>query len=183
VNTTTATLRDELAAVDFGNFHRPALPSIFAEYAAFMETGRYPYNDDVANFIIDRHALPIPGRWHAVHVTDPLGKALHREVYLASGQWTVGEMRAREADYIAQGYDRPITELEPVEGLRIAVADMPPVLRCKRICDQWALCPPRHRNGFSLAELQAKHRAYERTKEENQTRTNGPRVVMYRVER
>lgn len=175
-------LTDQLGATDtLTRFHRPAIAAVFDEYAAFIETGKYPYNDDVVTFIAERAGITLNGTHHAQHIQDPIGEALHHEVYLASGQWKVRTMRATEANYIADGYDSPITALTPKDGLRIEIADIPPVLRCKFAGSDWALCLPRKQSGFSLNRLIERHRAYERAKVEGQIRGNDPRVVMYRV--
>jgi hypothetical protein len=175
-------LREELATVNVRAFHEPALDSIFAEYRAFIATGAYPYIDSVVSFVAERHGLPYVGQHHDQYVRDLLGKALGHQVYLASGQWKVREMREQEAEYVAQGYAQPITTLVPRDGLRIAIATTPPILRCKQAGNDWALCPPRKQSGFSLNSLVAAHQAYELATRENQTRMNGPRVVMYREE-
>lgn len=179
-----------LTDADHRDFHRRAVASVFNEYVAFMATGAYPYNDEVVTRIalayrVGEHAWGPRQRFHHQAVADlgePLLRKLHREVYLASGEWKVAEMRATEASLALDGY-RPITEFVPTDGAKIMLHDKPVPLRCKPANrGDWALLPPRARtNGISLNALVAAHNAYEAAVTEGQTRMNGPRVVMFKA--
>lgn len=176
-------LIEEVQASD-RQFHRPAAPSIYAEYLAYIETGAYPYIDSVVSFIAERHGMPFVGQHHAQYAADPLGKKLSHEVYLASTQYRLAAMVDRYAVLRGQGY-RPITELEPRAGMRIEIegcAFNP--LRCVPIEARhggWALMPPRRRtHGLNLSDLQRQHRAYLDAIDAGNLSMNGPAVVMYR---
>jgi hypothetical protein len=156
------------AKLEFG---RPAVPTVFAEREAFIATGRYPYNADVEAAIIAKYDVPTG-----------LHRQLAREVYLASGQRRVAEMVAQEREGLAEGY-RPITELAPIEGARVELrgqSDGPFRLKPDGR-GGWLLLPRGKRtNGYRLGWLVAAHEAFALAKQENQTRMNGPSVVMFR---
>ena len=159
----------QLATANRKEFDRPAVPAVYHEYELFMETGRYPYLDDVIATIADKYGFPNPGQ-HSV---------LGHEVYLASGQYRVTQMADRERLLAEQGF-KPITDLDPVEGRRIELDDGV-TYRLVPTPTDWCLLPPRTRtNGLSLRGLTAQHDAYLLAREVGQTRPNNPCVRMYR---
>lgn len=197
---TTTDLAEQLRTVNVKEFHRPALPAVYAEYVAFMETRAYPYIDRVAAWIGERAGIPVlpyhnaPG-WG---LDGDLTPKLHHEVYLASGQFRLAEMATTEVRLAAEGF-RPITELVPAEGMKIRVADGR-ILRLKAVDEtyhyvtdaegvrrpteghDWLLLAPGYRiNGQTLDELVNHHCAYERAKAAGQTSMDAPSVVMYRT--
>jgi len=177
------TLLAEVTAAD-EKFGRPAVPSVYAEYELFVASGRYPYIDSVVAEIVTKFDLTVevdrsPGSLYKTG----LGKKLSHEVYLASGQFRLAQMEAKEAELRAQGF-LPITELDPTTSSQITLADGQ-TFRLRYGFgprqDQWALLAPRKRtNGVSLDGLMDRHRAYEEAKAAGQTSMNDPHVVMYR---
>jgi hypothetical protein len=107
----------QLAAAD-KKYDRPAVPAVYAEYVAFMQTGRYPYMDSVATEIATKHRVAAD-LWHpnqrfhhqAVHDfhsetgCDLLVK-LHHEVYLASEEYRLAELAEMVVARLADGYER-----------------------------------------------------------------------------
>lgn len=173
-------IEQQVRAAD-SKFDRCAVPTVYDEYLAFLATGRYPYNDEVAKWIGERAGVPTlpyhnaPG-WGNGDWT----KQLHHEIFLASRQHSLANLVARETDELAQGY-RPITELVPSEGRRIELADGR-VCRIKRaINGGWVLMEPRKRVlGISLRGLVGRHQAFLDGKERGYTKADAPSVVTYK---
>ena len=173
------TIADDLRAADHKS-DRPAVPSVFAEYAEFMATGKYPYIESVADFICSRHDIPDELAVNSNRRRD-CGTKLSHEVYLASGQWHLREMVEQEKRLIAEGYT-PITDIDPKAGQRIRLARNGIVYKMVPTERDTCLLPPRARtNGISLTGLQSRHQAFLRAKERGQTAMDGPEVVMYAV--
>lgn len=178
----------ELEASD-RKFHRPACPSVFNEYVAFMATGKYPYIDEVVTRIALAYRVAESSwgpnqKFHHQAVADlgePLLRQLHHEVYLASGEWRVAEMFAQEMSLALDGY-RPIIDLVPAIGARIEIAGQRGPLRLASAPrDDWAMLEPRKRtNGWSLNGAMQKHRAYLSALADGSPSMNGPAVIMYR---
>jgi hypothetical protein len=169
-NTDRDALLAQLATANRKEFCRPAVPAVYHEYELFMETGRYPYLDDVIATIAEKYGLPNPGQ-HSV---------LGHEVYLASGEYRVKEMADRERLLAEQGY-KPITDLVLTEGVCIELSDGVTYRLVHTPRHDWCLLPPRKRSrGLSLRALTAQHHAYLLAREEGQTRPNSPCVHMYR---
>ena len=166
----------ELEAAD-DEFDRPAVPSVFAEYERFMETGRYPYIDSVVCEITDRHNVPGEGRHHPF---EGLRRKLCHEVYLASGEHDLNELIAEETRLLAEGW-KPIPVFEPRDGATLVLTDGL-TYRCRPARnDNWCLLPPRKRtHGINLGGLISQHRAFWEAKAMGQTKMNNPRVRMYR---
>lgn len=164
---------------------RPANPIIMDEYRAFVASGRYPYNDSVVTEIVKKYELSddLEQRFghQAVHDRgDALLIALHTEVYIASGQHKVEEMERQEREFAEAGFV-PITELEPVAGMKVKLTDGA-TYRLAKARDDWALLPPRKRShGISLNGLVQQHRAFMEAVECRQTSMNNPAVRMFKA--
>lgn len=199
---TTTDLAEQLHAVNLKDFHRPALPAVYAEYVAFMATGASGYIDRVATWIGERAGIPVLPHHNAPGwgLDEDLTPQLHHEVYLASKQYRLAEMVATEARLTAEGF-HPITGLVPAEGMKIRLSDGR-VLRLKAVDEtyhyvtdaegvqrpteghDWLLLAPGKRiEGLRLDSLMNHHRAYERAKAVGQTSMDAPSVVMYQTAR
>lgn len=180
------TILEELEAADNG-FKRPAAPAVYAEYVAFMETGDYPYLDNVVRFIARRNDIADAAtrrRFDVEAVKGTILRVLHHEVYLASGQYRVAQMFAREAELRGEGW-LSVTELAPVDGMRVKLASThgcaEVTYRCKPAGrGDWALLEPRKRShGLSLRAMQAQYRAYEAARDAGNLGMSSENVRMF----
>lgn len=174
-------IEQQVRAAD-SKFDRCAVPTVYEEYQAFLATGRYPYNDEVAKWIGERAGVPTlpyhnaPG-WG---LNGDWTNQLHHEIFLSSRQHDVAKMIDRETNELGRGY-RPITELEPSEGRRIIFPDGK-VYRLKAAPNgDWALMEPRKRAwGISLKQLVGRYQAFLDAKERGYSKHDSPSVVTYK---
>lgn len=178
-------LANQLISVDKKTFGRRALPLVYEGYKEFRATGKYPYNADVVQFIVEKHGLPKTpnGRYDhdaLVSFGDPVLLNLQHEEYLAGKDWELDQLIEQEQKEFAAGLV-PITSVEPVEGMRITYKDT--MYRLKPATHgRWAMLAPRKRtHGVSFDALVDYQRAYERAKASG-VAENQMRVVMVKVE-
>ncbi len=180
------TLAEDPTSKNPKTWKRAAHPAVYADYVAFVQSGRYPYLDAVVTEIITKHSLSddLSQRFdhQAVHDRDDkLAIALHTEVYIASGQHRVDQMTQRERELIEEGF-APITELTPHKDMKVMLEDAKSY-RLLQLPDEsdWLLLLPRKSQGLSLNELVRQHHNYLLAKEERQTRMSSPAVRMFKM--
>lgn len=146
------------------NWKRPAHPTVYQARMDYIASGRYPYNESVVQYIIEKFGLADPTLRYdhqAIHDRDDkLAIMLTTEVYIASCEQSRNDNIAKRDSLLAAGYS-PITELEPQEGMKIQFHDSV-IYRLVKGQHDWVLLPPRKRTwGLSLNALQSQHRQVE----------------------
>lgn len=171
-----AVLVQELRAANPKEFGRPAVPSIYGDYKALADAAPngLVYNADAKAYFTDRHEIPADLERHLDH-----------EIYLASGQYRLAQMVAKEEAAREEGWVA-ITEIEPADGLMLESQTLRGgPFRVKPTGQPgapWALLPKGKRtNGLNFTRMVEQHQSYLDAKERGQVAQDGPAVYMVRI--
>lgn len=147
-------------------FNRTTTPELYAAYKDYIQTGKYPYLDDVTEYIASKYSIADK-------------EQLRHEMYLASSMYSVERNQALEQELRGLGFT-PITDWQFREGQKIIVQGITTPLRVVKDGNGgWFGFPPRHkRTGYNLTAKLQQHNAYLQDVKDGREGMRGGKVVM-----
>jgi len=145
---------------------RNTTQELYNAYKEFMTTGKYPYLQDVTDFVAEKY-----------NIADK--EQLHHEMYVASSMYRLEQMEDVEKELKDKGFT-PITEFDFEVGQKVILqGDIRP-LRIKKDADGklFAMPPRMSRRGYSIEAKKYEHSAYERAKQDGRMGMRGEKVNM-----